>query len=81
MTLKPLEKMLFDYIRFSKCSYLTSSFMELLASGRLSGQSFKFLRKLIKEDNSIALENKLIEHFKNYTWVKFSNIIPLLKKN
>jgi len=40
--------------------------MELLASGRLSGQSLKFLKKLIKEDSSITLENKLIEHFKNY---------------
>lgn len=66
MELKPLEKKLLDYVQFSRFSYLSSSFLHLLASGRLSGQSFKYLNKLIKEGNTIIFEDKLIEHFKNY---------------
>lgn len=70
--LSELEKIIYMYIVNSKIKYLSSSFLNLLKSGKLKGTSFKVLKKFVKDEKFKDLELQLIKYFKMYD-ISYSN--------
>jgi len=66
LKLNPLETKILNYIKYSNCKYLLSPSIDLISSKKLPGQSFKYLKRVIKEGDSKALEAKLISYFEKF---------------
>ena len=66
MSLSSLELKIVDYIESSNCGYLLDPAVVLFKSNMLPGQSYAFLKKLIKNNNSKGLQSSLIEYFEKY---------------
>lgn len=62
-----LEAIIFDFIKQnSSISYLIIPYQKLIKRGVLPGQSFALLKRLVKKNDIVEFENKLLQYFKKY---------------